>query len=106
MSTSTQIRIAGMFISVLIGVSIPLFLLGPVIFHSLPLNSIGSLALSASIGSIIFGIWLLVVSYFALPKDLENVITMFQAGDGVILLLPYMLLIGSKSILCRLRKYR
>jgi hypothetical protein len=64
----------------------------------MPLSVISTPALLKSIGFGIFGVWLFVVSCVAPMEELKKVLEPFEATEAVVFFLPYMLLIGTRSI--------
>ena len=98
MESNVGTRLGGIFIACLIGIGIPVFLLGPVLFERVPLSAITSLALTTAIVCGLFGVWLFLMSCLASAKDVEKVLQPFQGSEAVILFLPYMLIICSKSV--------
>ena len=104
MGSSFQIRLTGIFLAFLLGLLVPGFLLGPVLFEGLSIDSITNLALITAICSGLLGVWLFVISCLAFPKDIEKILNLFQGSEAVIFFIPYMLMIGSKSVWYRLSK--
>jgi len=92
------IRIAGISIALAFGIGVPAFLLGPMLFDGAPLSVISSSALTATVAFGIFGAWLLLVSYLAPVDEVKKVLEPFQAGEAVVLFLPYMLVVGTRSM--------
>ena len=94
----TQLRFAGIFGSFLLGIALPAGLLGPVLFGGESLRAISTGALVTAVVSGVFGAWLLVVSCLASIKDLEKVLEPLQADMAVVLFLPYMFIVGTRSV--------
>jgi hypothetical protein len=95
-------RFGAILIACLIGIGVPAFLLGPFIFDGIPFELASTAAKLGSLGCGIFGLWLIIVAIFSDATDVVKVIEPFQAGDAVLLLLPYMLYVGTKGIWRRL----
>jgi hypothetical protein len=93
-----HMRIFGAFCAVLLGLGLPAFIFGPVLFDGVALGSIPIWAVAVGFGSGLFGAWLLVVSAFAPLEDVEKVLEPLQAGEAVVLFLPYMLFFGTRSV--------
>jgi hypothetical protein len=98
MNSASEYRIGGCIIAILIGLGVPAFLLGPFLFNNIEIEFASSLAFIASAICALFGLWLLVVSYFAEEAVVEKVVAPFQGSEAVFLFLPYMLFIGTASI--------
>jgi hypothetical protein len=101
-----EMRITGMMAALLLGGGLPLFLLGPVLFQQMPLSVISTAALLTSIGFGIFGVWLFVVSCVAPMEELKKVLEPFEASEAVVFFLPYMLLVGTRTIWRGVRRKR
>jgi hypothetical protein len=97
-----EFRYEGIACALLIGIGIPAFLFGPVLFGGNSLNNIPFWALVVSLVSGLFGAWLLLVSCLASESELNKVLEPCWADVGVVLFLPYMLFIGTRSVWRRL----
>jgi hypothetical protein len=95
-------RSAGIFFACLFGIGVPAFLLGPVLSGGVSIDSISTAALAASVAGGLFGLWLLVVSCLASAEDVKKVVESFQGSEAVLLFLPYLLVVGTKSVWRRL----
>jgi hypothetical protein len=93
-----RLRLAGIFASLLLGIALPGGLLGPVLFGGDSLRAISTGALVTAVVSGVFGAWLLVVSCLASIKDLEKVLEPLQADMAVVLFLPCMFIVGTRSV--------
>jgi len=91
-------RITGVLAALLLGGGTAAFLLGPVLFEHMPVSAISTSAFVAGIGFAVFGVWLFLVSCVAPLDDLKEVLEPFQGGEAVVLFLPYMLVVGTRSI--------
>lgn len=91
-------------VALLIGCGIPAFLLGPVIFGGVGWAALSGAQVGGAAVAAIFGTWLLVVSCFAEPDDVRSVVEPFQGAEAVVLFLPYMLWVGTKSIIRRAKR--
>lgn len=98
MQSGIGMRVAGILCAVSIGGGLSVFLLGPFFFDQVPIHNITTGALVAGICFAAFGAWLFLVSCVAPLDELRRVLHSFQAGDAVVLFLPYMLIIGTWSI--------
>ena len=98
MESSIGMRITGALAALLLGGGVSAFLLGPVLFEHMPVSAISTSALVTGIGFSVFGVWLLLVSCLAPLDDLKKVLEPFQGGEAVVLFLPYMLVVGTRSI--------
>jgi hypothetical protein len=101
-SPEAEARIAGSVVSLILLVGIPAFVFGPVLFDGAHLAAIpyGEKLFAAL--SALFGWWLAIVSCAASAQDLEKVLEPLQSGSEIVLLfLPCMLWIGTKSVLRR-----
>jgi hypothetical protein len=106
MNGASEYRIGGCIIALLIGLGVPSFLLGPFLFNNVEIEFASTFALIASAICALFGLWLLVVSFFAEDAVVEKVVTPFQGSEAVFLFLPYMLFIGTASIWRRITNKR
>jgi len=68
------------------------------------MGSVTNLAFTTAISFGLLGVWLFIISCFAFPKDIEKILNLFQGSEAVIFFIPYMLVIGSKSVWYRLCK--
>jgi hypothetical protein len=82
---------------------IPGFLLGPVIFDGVSWTAISTLQIVSSLAGALFGVWLLIVSCAAEAEVVEEVVTSFSGAEAVLLYLPFMLWIGTLSVVRRAR---
>ena len=98
MESGIGMRIAGILCAVALGGGLSVFLLGPVLFERMPINSIPAGALFTGVGFAVFGAWLLLVSCIAPLDELKRVLDPFQASEAVVLFLPFMLFIGTRSL--------
>lgn len=98
MTEESKYILAGMAIATAIGLVLPLLLLGPFLFDSLPLSAISFSTKAWSLLLFFFGFWLLVVTIFAKPSDLKTVLSSFEAMEAVFLFLPCILYVGTKSV--------
>jgi len=98
MESSIGMRITGALAALLLGGGMSAFLLGPVLFEHMPVSAISTSALVTGIGFAIFGMWLVLVSCIAPLDDLKQVLEPLQGGETVVLFLPYMLVVGTRSI--------
>ena len=106
-SSPAEARIWGLFISLLLAVGVPVFVFGPVLFNGVPVADIPFGAKAGAAVSALLGWWLGVVSYAAAAEDVEKVLEPFQAGNEVVLLfLPRMLWVGTKSVVARWQRVR
>jgi hypothetical protein len=94
----TQLRFVGIFTGLLLGIALPVGLLGPVLFGGDSLSDISSWTLVVAVAWGIFGAWLLLVSCLASIKDVEKVLEPFQADTAFVLFLPCMLMVGTRSV--------
>ena len=102
MSPEAKARTAGFIASALFLVVVPGFLFGPVLFNGVPVADIPAAAKIGAAVSALFGWWLAIVSYAAAAEEVEKVLEPFQGGYEVVLLfLPLMLWVGTKSVLRR-----
>ena len=104
MEDTVQWRAGGAVIALLVGCGVPAFLLGPALFDGVPWGAFSHLQLAGAAASGLFGIWLLVVSCLAEADDVRTVVEPFQGAEAVILFLPYMLWVGTRSIVRRARR--
>jgi hypothetical protein len=104
MKDSAQWRAGGAVIAVLVGLGVPAFLVGPAVLEGVPWTvlSVAQVAWSAAAAG--FGAWLLLVACFAESDDVQKVVEPFQGAEAVILFLPYMLWVGTRSIARRIRR--
>jgi hypothetical protein len=98
MESDIGMRITGILAALVFGGGLSAALFGPVLFEHMPVSAIATPVLIVGIGFAIFGAWLLVVSCVAPLGDLKKVLEPFQGGEAVVLFLPYMLVIGTRSI--------
>ena len=91
-------RFAGILSACLFGIGVPGFLLGPVLFDGVSLDAISTSAFAGAIACGVLGVWLLLVSSLAPVEDVRKVLESFQASEAVLLFLPYILVVGSRSI--------
>jgi hypothetical protein len=66
-----------------------------------PVAEIPFAAKTGAAVSALLGGWLAIVSYAAAAEDVEQILECFQAGEVVLLFLPLMLWVGTKSVLRR-----
>jgi len=92
------LRFAGIFAGLLLGIALPVGLLGPVLFGGESLRAISSWTLVVAVVWAIFGAWLLLVSCLASIKDVEKVVEPFQADMAFVLFLPCMRMVGTRSV--------
>jgi hypothetical protein len=104
MEDTAQWRAGGAVIALLIGCGVPAFLLGPAVFEGVGWAALSGAQVAAAAVGAIFGTWLLVVSCLAEPDDVRAVVEPFQGSEAVILFLPYMLWVGTKSVIRRTRR--
>jgi hypothetical protein len=102
-SPEAHARIAGSIVSLILLVGIPAFVFWPVLFNSVPVADISFTAKLAAGVSALLGWWFAIVSHAASAQDLEKVLASLEAGEVVllVLILPFMLWIGTKSVLRR-----
>lgn len=104
MEDTAQWRAGGAVIALLIGLGVPAFLLGPVVFEGIAWGSLSAAQIAGAAAGAFFGAWLFVVSCFAENDDVRAVVEPFQGSEAVILFLPYMLWVGTRSVLRRAKK--
>jgi hypothetical protein len=102
MSPVTETRVGGIVLSVLVGLVVPAFLVGPVLFGSTLVAALPGWALPLSIGLSAYGVWMALVSLLASRDDVEFVTGIFQANELVVLLLPVALFVGTRAIYQRI----
>ena len=101
MSPQTDLRIGGLVLSLFCVVGIPGFVFGPVLFDGVGVAAIPFTAKLVAALSALFGWWLGIVSYAARAQDLEQVLAPFEGGEIALVFLPFILWIGTKSVLRR-----
>jgi hypothetical protein len=97
-----QARGLGIVFALIFGLGVPLFLVGPWLFNSIPFGHLSkSAVLSAGVCAFL-GLWLAVVSVFASAAELKKVLEPFAGTEALILFLPYILFVGTRSVWRRL----
>jgi hypothetical protein len=94
-------RLVVFILGALIGVGIPVLVLGPFVMHDLSLSHAS--AHEIALASVLFflGVWLVVLSFLAEGSVIEVVIATFEA-DALLLMVPYLLYVMSRSVIRRL----
>jgi hypothetical protein len=90
--------------ALLIGLGVPAFLVGPALFEGVSWSAFSGAQLGWSMAALCFGVWLFLVSCLAESEDVWKVMEPFQGSEAVVLFLPYMLWIGTRSIAGRVRR--
>lgn len=86
-----------------LGVVLPIALLADVLFGGWTIHDVSTETVVFAIACGLFGAWLLLVSLLASKDDIEQVMEFFQADMAIVLFLPRMLTIGTRSIWRRFR---
>ena len=102
MSESLQYRVGGCVVSLLLGLGVPAFLLGPFLFGGVQFELISGAALWSSVCMAIFGMWLALVCVLADAEVVEKVVAPFSGSEAVVLFLPCMLFVGTVALWRRL----
>lgn len=92
------IRIAGILCAVFVGGGLSIFFLSPALFEHIPIDHISTGAFVAGVGFAVFGVWMLLVACVAPVDELRKVLLPFETGEVVVLFLPYMLFVGTRSL--------
>ena len=98
MTEHHQYQILSYWFAFALAVVIPLILLSPVWYWDIPLTQLSWHMYAASISSILFGIWLVIVAFFVPRKALIKVLDAPQLGVPL-LVIPYALYVGTKALL-------
>jgi hypothetical protein len=104
MNEAAQFRVAGCVVALLIGLGVPVFLAGPVLFEGIAWAALSNAQIGWSAALFCFGVWLFLVSVLAETEEVRKVVEPFQGAEAVVLFLPYMLWTGTRGIFLRLRK--
>jgi hypothetical protein len=98
MASDSDHRIAAFIVAGLIGLGGSAFFLGPWAFGDVPYSNIPTWAVVSGVVCILFGLWLGVVAAFTSAADVRKTVVAFEAGDGIVILWPYMLYVGSAAL--------
>lgn len=103
MTEALEFKISGIFIALLVGLGVPMFLLGPALFGGLSFKAIAAPAVWSAAVAAVFGLWLVLVCALAEDSVVKKVVEPFQGSEAVVLFLPYMLILGSRALWRRVR---
>lgn len=104
MSDNVGFRVAGGLIGALIGLGVPTFLVGPVLFDGVSWSAFSGFQLGGAVAALWFGLWLVLVSFLAESDDVRAVVESFQGAEAVVLFILYMLWVGTASMFRRFSK--
>lgn len=102
MSKSSGHRSASAVIGWLLLVLVPGTLTGPALFGNVPFAALPGWVLPTCIASGILGAWHVVASLWALDEDFEFITGYVQLREGSVLILPFVLFVGTRSVYRRL----
>ena len=105
MEDSVQWRAGGCVVALLLGLGVPSFLVGPAIFEGVSWAALSRAEMGWSLAAFSFGLWLLLVSWLADADDVRKVVEPFQGSEAVVLFVPYMLWVGTRSVARRARRW-
>jgi hypothetical protein len=98
------LRVVGVLGALLLGIVLPIALLADALFGGGSWRDISTSVRVVAVVNGTFGAWLLLVSLLAEREDLHKVLAPLEADMGVVLFLPYMLSVGTRSVWRRLMR--
>ena len=89
---------------VVLGVVIPLVVMGPYLFSHLSFDFASRMEIAIVIVLVIVGLWLVFASLLADQKEVDAIAESFQANEGFLLIVPYLMYTTSRSLWHRLSR--
>lgn len=102
MSKPSEYRSASAVIGCLLLVLVPGTLTGPALFGSVPFAALPGWVVPTCIASGILGAWHFVTAIWALDEDLEFITGYVELREAAVLILPFVLFVGTRSVYRRL----
>jgi len=94
-------RVAIAIIGALIGVVLPLLVLGPFVIHDLSLVHASTHEIALASILFVLGLWFVVLSFLADGNVIETVVATFEV-EAVLLIVPYLIYAMSRSVFNRI----
>lgn len=102
MQQSNDYRAASVIIGLVLLVLVPGVLTGPALFGHVSFEALPSWAMLVSVASALLGAWHIATSIWALDEDLQFITCYPQAQEAAVLFLPFVLIVGTRSMYRRL----
>jgi hypothetical protein len=91
-------RVLILFVGAALAIGVPSLLLGPYMFHHMPLEYLSARDIAGAVLFGLLGLWLVIVALFAGEAFVESTAASFWAGEAFPLVAFYLMTVGSRSI--------
>lgn len=102
MPRSTEYRASGALIGCILLLLVPVSIAGPALFGTVSFAALPGWVSPVCAASALLGAWHVAAAIWALEEDLEFITGYAQAHEAAVLILPFVLFVGTRSMYRRL----